>query len=183
LPPGDGHGIEKELMMAGRRQGPSKPAADGARAFAVVVEQLRGEFKVFGEALGGLRQQMTDGFDEVRGDVAELKHDVTGLKHDVTELKHDVTELKHDVTGLKHDVTELKHDVAELKHDMGEVKRDLAEVKVDLAEVKVDLSLVKSAATTHSRELREIRSALGNKVERGEVEAIVEHVVARVAER
>jgi hypothetical protein len=34
------------------------------RAFAVVVEQLRGEFKVFGEALGGLRQQMTDGFDE-----------------------------------------------------------------------------------------------------------------------
>jgi chromosome segregation ATPase len=176
LPPGDGHGIEKELMMAGRRQGPSKPAADGARAFAVVVEQLRGEFKVFGEALGGLRQQMTDGFDEVRGDVAELKHDVTGLKHDVTELKHDVTELKHDVA-------ELKHDMGEVKRDLAEVKVDLAEVKVDLAEVKVDLSLVKSAATTHSRELREIRSALGNKVERGEVEAIVEHVVARVAER
>jgi hypothetical protein len=70
-----------------------------------------------------------------------------------------------------------------LKHDMGEVKRDLGEVKRDLAEVKVDLSLVKSAATTHSRELREIRSAFGNKVERGEVEAIVEHAVARIAER
>src|ERR1017187_6126515 len=109
-------------MMAGRRKGPPMPPPDGERAFAVVVEQLRGEFKVFGEALGGLRQQLTEGFDEVRGDVAELKH------------------------------------------DMGEVKRDLGEVKVDL-------SLVKSAATTHSRELREIRSALGNKVERGEVEA------------
>jgi hypothetical protein len=49
--------------------------------------------------------------------------------------------------------------------------------------VKVDLGLVKSAVTTHTRELREIRGALGNKVERGEVEAIVEHAVARVAER
>jgi hypothetical protein len=37
--------------------------------------------------------------------------------------------------------------------------------------------------TTHTRELREIRSALGNKVERGEVEAIVEHAVARIAQR
>ena len=42
---------------------------------------------------------------------------------------------------------------------------------------------MKSAATTHSRELKEIRAALGNKVERGEVEAIVEHVVARIAAR
>jgi hypothetical protein len=134
LPPDDGHGIAKELMMSDRRKGPPVPQPNGERAFAVVVEQLRGEFKVFGEALGGLRQQMTGGFDEVRGDVAELKH-------------------------------------------------DMREVKRDLAEVKVDLSLVKSAATTHSRELREIRSALGNKVERGEVEAIVEHVVARIAER
>ena len=106
--------------MAGRRKGPPMPPPDGVRAFAVVVEQLRGEFRVFGEALGGLRQEMTDGF---------------------------------------------------------------AEIKRDLGEVRVDLGLVKSAATTHSRELREIRSALGNKVERGEVEAIVEHVVARIAER
>jgi hypothetical protein len=127
LPPGGGHGIAKELMMAGRKKGPSVPAPDGARAFTVVVEQLRGEFKAFGEALGGLRQQMTDGFERV-------------------------------------------------EQELGDVKRDVAEMKVDLG-------LVKSAATTHTRELREIRSALGNKVERGEVEAIVEHVVARIAER
>jgi hypothetical protein len=134
LPPGGGHGIAKELMMAGRKKGFPMPPSDGARAFAVVVEQLRGEFKVFGEALegqrkqfgealGGLRQQMTDGFERV--------------------------------------------------------DREFGEVKRDLGEVKVDLGLVKSAVTTHTRELREIRSALGNKVERGEVEAIVEHAVAR----
>jgi hypothetical protein len=116
LPPGDGHGIEKEQTMAGRKKVSPVPPPDGARAFAVVVEQLRGEFKVFGEALGGLRQQVTE--------------EIGGLRQEMNDR-------------------------------FGEVKRDLGEVKVDLA-------LVKSAATTHTRELREIRSALGNKVERGE---------------
>jgi hypothetical protein len=122
LPPGDGYGIAKELMMAGRKKGPPMPPPNGERAFAVVVEQLRGDFKVFGEALGGLRQQMNDGF--------------------------------------------------------AAVDRRFERVEHELGEMRVDLGLVKSAATTHSRELREIRAALGNKVERGEVEAIVEHVVA-----
>jgi hypothetical protein len=65
------------------------PGGDGAQAFAVVVEQLRGDFKVFGEALGGLReqvtaelgglrQQMTDGFAEVHRDLGEVKVDLSG---------------------------------------------------------------------------------------------------------
>jgi len=111
--------------MAGRKKGPPMPPPDGERVFAVVVEQLRGEFKVFGEALGGLRQQMTDGF--------------------------------------------------------AAVDRRFERVEHEIGEMRVDLGLVKSAATTHSRELREIRRALGNKVERGEVETIVEHVVNQAA--
>ncbi len=126
---------------AGRKKGPPVPPSDGAHAFAVVVEQLRGDFKVFGEALEGQRQQMTDGFARV------------------------------------------DRELGEVKRDLGEVQRELGEVKVDLGEVKVDLGLVKSAVTTHTGQLREIRSALGDKVERGEVEAIVEHAVARIAQR
>jgi hypothetical protein len=38
-------------------------------------------------------------------------------------------------------------------------------------------------AFLHTRELREIRGALGNKVERGEVAAIATHAVARIAQR
>jgi hypothetical protein len=123
---------------AGRKKGPPIPPPDGERAFAVVVEQLRGDFKVFGEALGGFRQQMTE--------------ELGGLRQQMTD-------------GFER------------------VDRELGEVKRDLGEMKVDLGLVKSAVTTHTRELREIRSALGNKVERGEVEAIVEHAVARIAQR
>jgi hypothetical protein len=124
--------------MTGRKKSPPMPPPDGERAFAVVVEQLRGDFKVFGEALGGLRQQVTE--------------EIGGLRQQMTD-------------GFER------------------VDRELGELKRDLGEVKVDLGLVKSAVTTHTRELREIRSALGNKVERGEVEAIVEHAVARVAQR
>ena len=131
--------------MAGHRKGPPKPRPDGARAFAVVVEQLRGEFKGFGEALGGLREETIGA--------------IGGLRQQMTD-------------GF-----------AAVDRRFERVEHELDEVKRDLGELKVDLSLVKSAATTHSRELREIRSALGNKVERGEVEAIVEHAVARIAER
>jgi hypothetical protein len=113
--------------MAARKKAPSTSAPGGEHTFAVVVEQLRGEFKVFGEALGGLRQQMTDGFEAVDRRFERVEH--------------------------------------------------------ELGEMKVDRALVKPAATTHSRELKDIRNALGNKVERGEVEAIVDHVVARTAER
>jgi chromosome segregation ATPase len=159
-------------MMAGRKKGPPKsppPTGDGERAFAVVVEQLRGEFKVFGEALGGLRQQMTDGFARVDRELGEIRRDVGEVKQDLAEVKRDVGEVKREL--------------GEVKRDLGEVQRDLGEVKRELGDVKVDLGLVKSAVTTHTRELREIRGALGNKVERGEVEAIVDHAVARLAQR
>jgi chromosome segregation ATPase len=162
----------KELMMAGRKKGPPIPphdAREGERAFAVVVEQLRGEFKVFGEALGGLRQQMTDGFERVDREIGEVKRDLVEVKRDLVEVKRDLVEVKRDLV--------------EVKRDLVEVNRDLVEVKRDLGEVKVDLGLVKAAVTTHTRELREIRGALGNKVERGEVEAIVEHAVAQIAQR
>jgi archaellum component FlaC len=135
------------------------PPSDGAHAFAVVVEQLRGDFKVFGEALGGLRQQVTEEIGGLRGEIG-------GLRQQMTD-------------GFER----VDRELGEVRRDLGEVKRDLCEVKRDLGEVKVDLGLVKSAVTTHTRELREIRGTLGNKVERGEVEAIVEHAVARVAGR
>ena len=138
--------------MAGRKKSSPVPPADGARAFAVVVEQLRGDFKIFGEALGGLRQQVTE--------------EIGGLRKEMNDRFERV-----------------EHELGDVKRDLHEVKGDLDGVKRDLGEVKVDLGLVKSAVTTHTRELREIRSALGNKVERGEVETIVEHAVARIAQR
>ncbi len=108
LPPGGDHGIAKELMMAGRKKGLPIPPHDSERAFAVVVEQLRGDFKVFGEALGGvreevgglreelggLRQQMTDGFERVDRELGEVKRDLGEVKRDLGEVKRDLGEVK-----------------------------------------------------------------------------------------
>jgi chromosome segregation ATPase len=176
LPPGGGHGIAKELTMAGRKRDPSVSAPDGARAFTVVLEQLHGEFRVFGEALGGLRQHMNDRFDAVDRRFERVEHELGEVKRDLVEVKRDLVEVKRDLVQVKQDLGDVQRDLADVQRDLGEVQRDLADVKVDLG-------LVKSAATTHSRELREIRAALGNKVERGEVEAIATHVVARDAQR
>ena len=135
--------------MAARRKKPVAPAAVDAGAFAVVVETLRGDFKVFGEALAGqaaaiqsLRAEMRDGFASVR---AEFHHELVDVRTDLTEVR----------TGL-------------------------AEVRTDLADVKVELGLVKSAVLEHGRELREIRD---RKVDRDEVEGIVQGVLARAGGR
>ena len=146
--------------MAGRKKSSPVPPSDGAHAFAVVVEQLRGDFKVFGEALGGLRQQVTE-------EIGALRQQVTG---EIGTLRQQVTE---EIGTLRQQMTD----------GFERVDREFGEVRRELGDMKVDLGLVKSAVTTHTRELREIRGALGNKVERGEVEAIVEHAVARVAGR
>ena len=101
--------------------------------------------------------------EQLHGEFKVLGEALGGLRQQVTE----------DICGLRQQTTD----------GFAAVDRRFERVEHELGEMRVDLGLVKSAATTHTRELREIRSALGDKVERGEVEAIVEHVVARIAQR
>ncbi len=181
--------------MAGRKRGPRNPPPDDARAFAVVVEQLRGDFKVFGEALGGLRRQVGEELGEFRQELGGFRRQVGeelgGFRQELGELRQELGgfrrqvgeelgEFRQELGGLRQQMTD---GFAAVDRRFERVEHELAEVKRDLGDVKVDLGLVKSAVTTHTRELREIRGALGNKVERGEVEAIVEHAVARIAQR
>jgi hypothetical protein len=59
--------------MAARKSPPKK----NGHAFAVVVEQLRGDFRVFGEALAGFREAVDVRFDRVEADIQFLKVAVT----------------------------------------------------------------------------------------------------------
>ena len=179
--------------MAGRKKGPHvspPPTPEGERAFAVVVEQLRGDFKVFGEALGGVREEVGGLREEVGGlhkQVGGLREELGGVRKEVGDLREDVGGLHKQVGGLREELGGLREEVGGLRQQMTDgfaaVDRRFERVERDLGDVKVDLALVKSAVTVHTRELREIRSALGNKVERGEVEAIATHVVTRIAQR
>jgi hypothetical protein len=140
-------------MMAARRKKPVAPAAVDARALAVVVETLRGDFRVFGEALSGLSGQMSSLRTEVHGEISRLR-----------------TEVHDEISSLR---TEVHDEISSLRT---EVHGGFDRVDRELAGVKDELGLVKSAVLEHGRELREIRD---RKVDRDEVEGIVQGVLAR----
>ena len=73
-----------------RRKSASNPDYSRDREFTVVLEDLRSQFRVFGEGLGHLN-----------GRVDQLVEDVTQLKEDVRLLKEDMSLLKEDVSLLK----------------------------------------------------------------------------------
>ena len=99
--------------MPARKTPDSSP--QNGHAFAVVVEEIRGQFRVFGEALAGLREEMGRRFDEVdrrfhevdrrfdrvEGDMGLLKIDVGTLTVDVGLLKTAVVEHGRQLKGIR----------------------------------------------------------------------------------
>jgi predicted RNase H-like nuclease (RuvC/YqgF family) len=134
--------------MAARRRKATNGDGNG-HAFAV-LEEMRGHFKAYGEALEG-----------VRIDIHVFKQDIHGLKQDVHGLKQDVH-------GLRHDVDSLRHDVDGLRHDM----------EAGFEQVDRRFDRLEAAVLEHTRELKELRVAVDRKVDRDQVEGIVERVIA-----
>ncbi|MGH7270377.1 MAG: hypothetical protein ACREJ3_08085 [Polyangiaceae bacterium] len=75
---------------------PSKKAKKirppGAREFTVVVEEMRGQFKVFGEALQGLRGEVVSGFEEVHRRFEEVHRRFEHVDHELGLVKAAVIE-------------------------------------------------------------------------------------------
>jgi hypothetical protein len=114
--------------------------------FVVLLETLRGEFRVFGESL-----------QIVRGQVDGLREDVDGLRKDVGDFRQEVGARFHRV-----------------EQDMGVLKQDVAVLKQDVGMLKLDVSLLKDASIETTQELKRLRLSVDKKVDRDEVEAIVE---------
>ena len=153
------------MDMAARRKRSEKPVTQ--TAFAAALKDLHAKIDV-GFAENGRR------FDRVDGDIRVIRQEMGDMRQDITVLKADVAVLKDDVAVLKDDVAVLKDDVAVLK-------LDVAVLKSDVGVLKEDMGRVKDAGTQHTRELVAFRSAIATKVDRDEVEAIVEGVLARRA--
>src|ERR1700690_2599076 len=77
---------------------------------AALLEDLRGQFKVFGEALQATRTEfgaalqetrveLGGKIDDVAADVAGLKTDVAGLKTDRADVKARLTRVEHGLNG------------------------------------------------------------------------------------
>ena len=119
--------------MGARTKSPTKATSEEARGFAVVVETMHAEFTVFGEALGGLRTQMTDGFEEMHRRFVEVDQRFDRVERDLGLVKQDLGLVKHDLGLVKHDLGLVK--VAVLEH--GRELRELRSAVTDLAATKV----------------------------------------------
>ena len=90
-------------MVARKKRAKSEHNGNGAaeaRALAVVVEEQRAQFKVFGEALQGLRDEMNGRFDGVDREIAFVKTDLSLVKTAVVETNRDMKELRRTVEEL-----------------------------------------------------------------------------------
>jgi predicted RNase H-like nuclease (RuvC/YqgF family) len=136
------------MLVATRRKKGQGDGSEITRGFSVVVEEMRGHFKVFGEQLSLLGEK------------------VTRLDDRVTRLDDRVTRLDDRVARLDERVTTLDERVTKLDERMG-LRFERVEHKIGLLEVAV----------------LEVGHELRKKVDRDEVEAIVEGVLARKARR
>jgi hypothetical protein len=132
-------------VNAVRKKKPRAPRPSAAQQFSVVVEDVRSQFKGFGEALQGLRSEVAAGFDDVRAEFASVR--------------------------------------AEVALGFEQVDRRFEQVDRRFEQVDREIGLVKAAVLEHGHELKEIRSSvrglegnLARKVDREEVEAIVDRI-------
>jgi hypothetical protein len=128
-------------MMAARKRTSSRSGANGgadARAFGVVVEQLRSEFKVVAEAVMGLDARMTAGFQGV---------------------------------DRRFEGVDRRFDAIDQRFDAADRRFDALDQRVD--RVDRELALVKTAVLDTNREVKALRSAVGDldahKADRGEL--------------
>ena len=79
--------------------------------YTVVLEDLRSNFKVFGESL-----------DFVRKDVKGVKEDLSIVKKDIKEIKKEAEETKKDIKEIKGDVEIMKTELSMIRHN--QITRD-----------------------------------------------------------
>ena len=102
---------------------------DKDREFAVILESLRSDFKIFGE------------------DLMSVKEDVEALKEDVRVLKEDVSILKTDVHIIKGRLTSLEFKVDVIGKELSAQRKDIVEIKAIIPNHDKRITALEIAAT------------------------------------
>jgi chromosome segregation ATPase len=143
------------MLVATRKKKGDGDASDVARGFVVVIEEMRGQFRAFGEKLTALDDRVTAGF-------AEMGDRLGRVEHGLARVERRVGQLEERVGQLEVRVGQLEVRVGQLEERVGHVEVRLGQVEVAILE------------TRHDRK---------KKVDRDEVGGIVEGVLARKARR
>ncbi len=142
---------KKKTAYARGSSGRDGGGGDIARGFAVVVEEMRGHFRVFGERLDGFGQRL-DRVDE-RLVALDRKVDLGFAKVDAR-------------------FEQIDRRFEQVDRQFVEVRGHLGQVDEQLADLNLEMGRVKTAVLEHGQRLR-------HAVRRDEVEGLVEGVLAR----
>jgi hypothetical protein len=144
--------------MAARKNKATKTTSEEARAFVVVLEEIRAQNKVFGEGQQLLHEQQQMLRQEQQMLRQEMLAGFAEVHRRFQEVDRRFQEVDRRFEAVDGRFDRVEHDIAEIRQDVG---------------------LVKIAVLDHARELKEVRVALEKKVDRDEVEGIVHRVIAR----
>jgi hypothetical protein len=112
-----------------------KSAPKNGHAFTVVLEQLRGDFRVFGEALAGFREAVDRRFDRVEGDIQFLKTAVTEHTRLLKDQGRQLNDHGRQLEGHGRQLEEHGRVLAEHGRELRQI-RSILEEKVDRDELR-----------------------------------------------
>lgn len=116
----------------------SKEKNEKRDQYTVVLEDLRSNFKAFGENLGF-----------VRNDVKSLHGELTEVRDELAEVHGEITEVRGELRGVKKTVDSHTEMIGRIMIDVEEIKSGMRE-KVDRAEfVKLEKRLVTLEAVVY----------------------------------
>jgi chromosome segregation ATPase len=142
-----------------------KPESPSANEFTVVLEEMRSQFKVFGEALFGFREQMEASFAEVheRFEQVDRRFEQVDRRFEQVDRRFEQVDRRFE-----------------------QVDRRFEQIDKRFEHIEFDIVLIKSAIMEHGRELRDLHAGgarieekLERKVDREEVEDIVAKALLR----
>jgi chromosome segregation ATPase len=136
--------------MVARKKRPMKPDPMGA-AFVVVLEDLSSKFNVFGEALQGFRDEVTQQFEQI-----DRRFEQVDRRFEQIDSRFEQIDSRFEQADCR---------VGRLELAVLENSRGIREIRGELGDVRATVT--------------RIESALAAKVDRQEVEAIVERALAR----
>jgi chromosome segregation ATPase len=154
---------------AKKKDGGARPSA--AEQFGVVVEEIRSQFKVFGESLEGLREQVVTGFDRV------------DRRFEQVDARLDQVDGRLDQIDGRLDQIDGRLDQVDGRLDQIDGRLDQVDGRLD--KVENEMVLLKEATLENGRGLKDVRTAVerltekvDRKVDRAEVQAVVEEALA-----
>jgi len=131
---------------------------------AVILEEMRSNFKVFGEGLLSTNEKLDKlavDVDQIKEKLAEntfllsyTREEQEGMKVEVKGMREEQQEMKKEQQEMKKEQQEMKKEQQEMKKDIKETKQDIKEIKTDIKKIDKRLSRIEDTVTVHEQKLK-----------------------------